>query len=282
MPTWSRPGRNSALVVFALTVWWLASGSVDAAPAGGRLTIGQSVRGRPIVATVSGDPNAADRFLVIGCVHGNEPAGTRVARRLLASGRSGKAALWIVPSLNPDGVAAGTRGNAHGVDLNRNFPFAWRPLGGLEYAGPRPLSEPESRAARRLIRRVEPDVTIWFHQPFGLVDRSGGNAAIERRFSELIGLPLVRLPRHPGTASSWQNHALPRSTAFVVELPAVVSGALVRRAAAAVTSLANEYASAGIGGAEPADLGATATVVRSGLANSPPERFRFLRAPDSA
>jgi protein MpaA len=260
MLTWPRPGRISALAAFALTVCRLASGPIDVASAGERLVIGHSVRGRPIVATVSGDPNAADRFLVIGCVHGDEPAGIRVARRLLASSRSGDAALWIVPSLNPDGLAAGTRGNAHGVDLNRNFPFAWRPLDGLEYSGPRPLSEPESRAARRLIRRIEPDVTIWFHQPFDLVDRSGGSAAIERRFSELVGLPLVRLPGHPGTASSWQNHALPQSTAFVVELPAVVPGSLVRRAAAAVTTLGDEYTSADIGDAEPADQGTTATV----------------------
>jgi murein peptide amidase A len=251
MPTWPRPGRISALAAFALGVWWLASGPVDAASAGERLAIGHSVRGRPIAATVSGDPNAADRFLVIGCVHGNEPAGIRVARRLIAGGRPGDAALWIVPSLNPDGVAAGTRGNAHGVDLNRNFPFAWRPLDGLEYSGPRPLSEPESRAASRLIRRIEPDVTIWLHQPFGLVDRSGGNPAIERRFAELTGLPLVGLPPHPGTATSWQNHALPKSTAFVVELPPRVPGGLVRRAATAIATLIHEYAGADIGSAMP-------------------------------
>jgi murein peptide amidase A len=282
MPTRSRLARIAAFAALVLTVCWLEAGALDAAAASKRLTIGHSVRGRPITATVIGDPDAADRFLVFGCVHGNEPAGIRVARRLIASGRSGDAAFWIVPSLNPDGVAAGTRGNAHGVDLNRNFPFAWRPLGGLEYSGHRPLSEPESRAAHRLIRRIEPDVTIWFHQPFDLVDRSGGDAAIERRYAELVGRPLVRLPPHPGTATSWQTHALPRSTAFVVELPAAVSGDLIRLATTAVTTLANEYASAHIGNSEPAAQGPTATVDRSGLADSPPERFRFLRVPPGA
>jgi len=251
MPTRSRPGRAAALAALALTACWLGAGPSSAASASERVTIGHSVRGRPILATVSGDPAAADRFLVVGCVHGDETAGIRVARRLLTSAWAGDAALWIVPSLNPDGVAAGTRGNAHGVDLNRNFPFAWRPLGGLEYSGPHPISEPESRAASRLTRRIDPDVTIWFHQPFGVVDRSGGSAAIERRFAELVGLPLVRLPDRPGTASSWQNHALPRSTAFVVELPAVVGGALVRRAATTVLTLAGEYAGAGIGRGVP-------------------------------
>jgi murein peptide amidase A len=249
MPPRSRPGFTAVLASLALAVGWLFGGLAEAASAGERVTIGHSLRARPIVATVRGGPAAPDRFLVIGCVHGDETAGIRVARRLITGARPREAALWIVPTLNPDGVAAGTRGNARGVDLNRNFPFDWRPLGGLEYSGPRPLSEPESRAAARLIRRVEPDVTIWFHQPFGLVDRSGGEEAIERRYSRLIGLPLVGLRRYPGSASRWQNHTLPRSTAFVVELPAPVAGGLVRRAATAVISLADEYASAGVAGA---------------------------------
>ncbi len=187
--------------------------------------------------------------VVFGCVHGDETAGMRITRRLLVGALPSGAAFWVVPTLNPDGVAAGTRGNAHGVDLNRNFPFAWRSLGGLEYSGPRALSEPESQAARRLLERVEPDLTIWFHQPFGLIDRSGGDPLVERRFAQLSGLPLVRLRRYPGSATSWQNHALP-GTAFVGELPATVPGHLVRRATAAVRSLAAELASPGVGGAK--------------------------------
>jgi murein peptide amidase A len=221
----------------------------ELAPAAERTVIGRSVRGRPITATLKGDPGARARVLVVGCVHGDEIAGMRVTRRLLAGGPARNAAIWVVPSLNPDGVAAGTRGNVRGVDLNRNFPFDWQPLDGLEYSGDHPLSEPESRTARRLILRVRPDITIWFHQPFDLVDRSGGDPMVERRFSQLIGLPLVRLKRYPGSASSWQNHALPRSTAFVVELPLTVSGDLVGRATRAVRALASEYGSPHVGDA---------------------------------
>jgi murein peptide amidase A len=244
------PGHICALAASACAIASGVLGAiVEPASAGERRVVGHSVRGRPITATLKGDPKAPARVLVIGCVHGDEPAGVRVARRLVAGAPARNAAIWVVPSLNPDGVAAGSRGNARGVDLNRNFPFDWRPLGGLEYSGAHPLSEPESRTARRLILRVEPDITIWFHQPFDLVDRSGGDPLVERRFAQLVGLPLVSLRRYPGSASSWQNHALRRSTAFVVELPHVVSGDLVGRATRAVRALADEYGSPDLGAA---------------------------------
>lgn len=221
------------------------------ATAAERSVVGHSVRGRPIVSLTSGPPDAAVKVLVFGDIHGDETAGMRVVRRLVAAGAPRRAQLVVVPTINPDGVAAHTRGNAHGVDLNRNFPYRWRPLGGGEYSGPHPLSEPESRAAERLILRARPDVTIWFHQPFDLVDRPVGDPFVARRYAELSGLPLVRLRRYPGSATRWQGHRLPHSTAFVVELPSFVSGALMRRATAAVLALTRELASPELGGRAP-------------------------------
>jgi murein peptide amidase A len=238
-----------AAVAMAVCSLLLRAGT---AAADHRSLIGHSVDGRPIVEAVERAPRPRLRMLVVGCIHGDETAGMRVARRLIAGAAPPHTELDVVATLNPDGVAAGTRGNAHGVDLNRNFPFRWRPLGGGEYSGPGPLSEPESRAARDLIRRTRPEITIWFHQPFGLVDRSGGGAAIERRYAQLAGLPLVALRRYPGSATSWQNHTLQGGTAFVVELPAVVSGGLVGRATRATLTLAAEYAGGDVGGATPA------------------------------
>ena len=207
-----------------------------------RFVIGYSVRGRRIDAYELTTPSASKAVMVVGCIHGNEPAGIPVARQLLDARPPAGIALWSLPDLNPDGVAADTRQNADLVDLNRNFPWHWRPLGApgdLHYSGPRPLSEPESRAARAVILRVRPRITIWFHQHADLVDLSGGDPRIERRFASLVGLPVERLTRYPGSAVSWENSVLPGTTAFVVELPASsLSGNAVTRYVHAILTLA--------------------------------------------
>lgn len=187
------------------------------------LLTGHSRRGHRLLAERVGNPSSHRRILVVGCIHGNECSGIPVVRDLMWDHPMHKAQLVVVPDLNPDGRAAGTRQDARGVDLNRNFPWRWRRLGApgsLFYSGPRPLSEPESRFAHTVIRRVHPSVAIWFHQHENLVDRSGGNVAIERRYAGLVRLPLRKLPRYPGSATGWENHRINNGTAFVVELPA--------------------------------------------------------------
>jgi len=227
---------------------FLACLSPALARADEREVVGRSLDGRPIILFSDSALNPALKVLVVGDIHGDEPAGMRIARRLIAAEAPPRTELLVVPTINPDGLAAGTRGNARGVDLNRNFPFRWQPLGGGEYAGAGPLSEPESRAAHRLILREKPDLTIWFHQPFGLIDKPEGNPFAAHRFADLIGLPLVRLRGpFPGSASRWQNHAYPTSTAFVAELPHRVGNLLVRRGATAVRTLAAELASPAVG-----------------------------------
>lgn len=66
---------------------------------------------------------------------------------------------------NPDGLAGGTRRNARDVDLNRNFPNNWVDLDGDYESGPRPASEPESRAVMRFLRDIRPRWILSFHQP---------------------------------------------------------------------------------------------------------------------
>jgi len=229
--------RIALLALLVLAAAGSASAATD--PAGRRVvTLGHSVDGRVIVAVETGDFDARRRTLVVGCIHGNEPAGIAVANRLAHGTPPTELDLWIVPDLNPDGVAANTRQNADHVDLNRNFPYRWEHLGGIFDSGARPLSEPESRIAYRLVSRVRPQVAVWFHQHLDVVDESGGSAAVERRFAALAGMRLTRLTREPGSAVGWEDHQVLSGTAFVVELPAgALDESSVKRFAHAIVAV---------------------------------------------
>jgi N-acetylmuramoyl-L-alanine amidase len=193
---------------------------------------GTSAAGRALSVERVGDPAAPTAVLVIGSIHGNETAGHAVVARLHAAAPPAGVRLLLVRTANPDGVAAGTRQNARGVDLNRNFPRNWRAGGspfGTYFPGRRPASEPETRALQRLVRAERPALTISYHQALALVDVPGaGDPALARAYARRVGLPARRLAPLPGTATAWLNTTFPDTTAFVVELP---SGPLTARAA---------------------------------------------------
>jgi protein MpaA len=201
--------------------------------------LGRSEGGRRIVAIHAGDARGP-RVLVVGAIHGNELAGIAVARALERV-RAG-ADLWVVPDLNPDGAARGTRQDGRGVDLNANWSSQWRGGGrpwDVYYPGPRPFSERETRIARDLILRVRPQVTIWFHQHMNVVWAWGASTAAGRRYAKAAGMRLYHHHWLPGTAANWQNHHLPGTAAFTVELPAgSLTPAQLRRQTRAVLALA--------------------------------------------
>jgi murein peptide amidase A len=181
--------------------------------------LGRSYEGRPIQAVhVAG---AGPRVLVVGCIHGNECEGIEVTRMLERSRPHGD--LWLVHQLNPDGFARRSRTNAHGVDLNRDFLAA---------------SQRETRIARKLILRLRPDVTIWFHQPQSVVRAWGRSRVMARRYARLAGVPYRTIEWPPGSASRWQNGI--GQISFVVELPpGELPDAVARRHANAVLRLAD-------------------------------------------
>jgi len=183
------------------------------------VVIGHSVQHRAI--TVVHVAGTGPRILVVGCIHGNEPAGNAIVRALERT--HPKADLWLVPVLNPDGLAADTRQNAHGVDLNRNFPSLWQHFGhpgSTYYSGPRPFSEPETRAARDLIRRIKPRYTIWYHQHMDVVWAYGRSTAAGSRYAEIAGMRLLHRSWLAGSATNWQNHLPDGGASITVELPA--------------------------------------------------------------
>lgn len=216
---------------------------------GARSIIGHSVQGRAIEAVQVGDPDSPRKALVVGSIHGDEAAGTAVTRQILRHFRGiGGVDLWVVKTVNPDGLVAHRRRNAHGIDLNRNFSFRWRPGAPSSgyYPGEHPFSEPESRTVRKLVKELQPRVSIWFHQPWNQVlAPCHGKAALQRRFSQLSGIPLKRCrgAHLPGTATRWQDHTFPGTEAFVVELPVgPISGRAALRDARAVVKVARDGA----------------------------------------
>jgi predicted deacylase len=228
--------------VLALTALVVAA-DADSSPRGAAFAIGRSVEDRPIEARQLGDRSAGLKVLVVGSIHGDERQGQRIVRRLrrhYADGVKG-AAIWTVTTVNPDGVAADERRNAHGVDLNRNFAHRFDPdLDGGYNSGPRPFSEPESRAVKRLSKRVDFDLAIWYHQPWGVtLIPCNSTASVARSYARLSGLPASRRcdGYSPGSAISWQHHRF-RTTAFVAELPGRrLHNREVRRHARAVVNL---------------------------------------------
>ena len=153
-----------------------------------RVVIGHSVQGRPITAWHLGQPGKR-RVLLISTMHGDEGK----PRQILGALRDGRPIrgidLWVVPVYNPDGQARGTRKNARGVDLNRNFPYRWTDLDGSYESGHRGGSEPETRAMMRFLREIRPSRILSFHQPLHGVDTDTKNAAFSRRVADKLNLP---------------------------------------------------------------------------------------------
>jgi murein peptide amidase A len=211
------------------------------------LPVGHSVDGRAIRPVILGSAPPAHRLLVVGCIHGNEPAGMAITRALARTGAVQGAEIAVVQTMNPDGcLVLHTRQNAHGVDLNRNFPSNWARIGrrgSFQYSGPRPLSEPESRYFVSLVATLRPAVTVVFHQHEDVVRAWGGSRATARRFARVLGglLP-YRAERWPyGTEANWQNHRFPGTASFVVELPAgPVPAVSIPRYVRALRELARE------------------------------------------
>jgi protein MpaA len=212
-----------------------------------RVGLGASVSGRPIIAERSGTVGGR-RVLVIGVIHGDEDDGVAVVDDLRAAPVPDGVELWIVESMNPDGQADQARGNANGVDLNRNFPYQWGPIGvpgDSQYAGTGPASEPETQAMVNFMTQLRPDITIWYHQDLFVVNPSQGREGrVRERYAQLTGLPMGQITggTYTGVAATWaRNEFRPDDgVAFIVELGPTLSPAEATIHADAVRTIAAE------------------------------------------
>jgi len=149
--------------------------------------------------------------LFIGGIHGDEAEGalttTELPAAFASSGLPETVTLTIIEDANPDGRAAGTRGNANGVDINRNFPAS-----NFDTANPgnggSPLNQPETRVLYDTFQRISPDLVVvapsWADRAF--INFDGPARALAERFAASSGLPIeasTEFAPTPGSLGSY-------------------------------------------------------------------------------
>jgi len=162
-------------------------------------------------------PRGECTLLVFAAIHGEEPETTYALSRALRQLAEPSEHCAVVLAANPDGLIRGTRGNARGVDLNRNFPSGdWQPnavthrstmedpsdvlLSPGESAG----SEPETQALMALIKDLTPKAVVALHAPLACIDDANASP-LGQRLAQRTGMPLVRDVGYPtpGSFGSW-------------------------------------------------------------------------------
>jgi protein MpaA len=161
---------------------------------------GKSREGNALTVWLPKDEKPA--VLVLASMHGDESETTVVLSDALRSIRSDSLKNAAILCANPDGLMRGTRGNANGVDLNRNFPSSnWSPEPVFYKSrkndpqdialspGPEPGSEPETRALISLLDRMKPRAVIALHSALACIDDLD-SSFLAQQLSERSGLPL--------------------------------------------------------------------------------------------
>jgi murein peptide amidase A len=181
-----------------------------------RETIGTSSEGRPITAYRAGE-KGKPVVMVVATMHGEENFGQYVARGLLEGKKIKGVDLWVVPVLNPDGLARDRRWIKGTIDLNRNFPHRWISRAN---SGPAATSAKETRVIMRFLDRVKPRYLVSWHQPLLGVDSYGvKDRSLMHRLSSGLHLPVRYLNCHGschGTMTGWYN-AHHKGAAITVE-----------------------------------------------------------------
>lgn len=186
---------------------------------------GRSRTGVPLqVFLPEGDGPVAG--LLTAAQHGEEADTALIVRRLLERVPGAETRWALIPVLNPDGLLAGTRQNAAGVDLNRNFPAStWEPDPTFTYPpgidperrvlenrtnrsspGVEPRSEPETQALIALIERLDPPLVVDLHSPLELIFTRGDiPAGVTETLADSAGLPAQEeFEGHcPGAFDDW-------------------------------------------------------------------------------
>ena len=176
---------------------------------------GASVDGIPL--TVHLPESGRAEIVVLAAIHGDESETTVVVSEALRCLPTGDLRAAVILCGNPDGMVRGTRGNARGVDLNRNFPTSnWRPdpvfyksraNDARDIAlspGSEPASEPETRALISLLERLKPRAVVSLHSALACIDDSGASH-LGRQLADRCALPFLTEIGYPtpGSMGTW-------------------------------------------------------------------------------
>ena len=178
------------------------------------LEYGRSVLGAPLLYYPC---KCKCKLLVIAGIHGEEPETTFLLSRVLRAFDDNFDSVAFILCANPDGMTLGTRGNANGVDLNRNFNtqnFSTEKVGSrsiLEAPRDTLLSpgaiagiEPETQALVALIEKLRPSSILSMHAPMGCVDAPQKTELVERLMAtfNLKWVPDIGY-KTPGSLGTW-------------------------------------------------------------------------------
>lgn len=199
----------------------IATGTTPPERADEARQIGTSGQGRPIMAMRFGD--GPRTVLVVGQTHGDEEGGLRVLLRARTLAVPSGITLWVVPTMNPDGLLLDTRFLANGADPNRRAP-----------------SQREQHAVHDFALAIQPSLTVWYHQNYGWVGGSGASFAPAMQYQALTGLGTLNRSGDCAAGFMWCpiDDAL-GSSSILVELPDVVTPTDVRVHAAALLAVAS-------------------------------------------
>lgn len=170
------------------------------------------------------NPEGIKTVLIIGVFHGDEPDGEYLIHRFLeeTNQKQLKNRLLIIPCLNPDGKQKGTRTNASGVDLNRNFPCKnWEcSVQDCYYGGESAGSEIETGFITKVLEEHKPDVILTLHEPYRVVNYDGPAKEIAQKISKLTGYPIQEDIGYPTPGSFGTYCGVEKGIAVItLELP---------------------------------------------------------------